>query len=312
MQPYPNEHKTRTFEPSPAIQPAAYLGKRVTAANLVLEGGAMRGMFTAGVLDAFMDHDLFFEHVIGVSAGALMGYNYVAGQIGRSAYINLKYCSDWRYLSLRSFARTGNAFNREMSFDKIPNVYDPFPYNAFDDSPLRLTVVSSNLETGEADYHLVSDAKADIDYLIATSSMPLVSEIVEVDGKKLLDGGTCDSIPLIYSMLTKASKHVVVCTQCARYRKAANKLTPVLRQKYGEYPYYVERLAHRHFEYNRTKRALARLHEAGEIFVIEPERPVEISSMEQDPAKLLDLYEQGVAAALYALPRLREYLASER
>ena len=290
--------------------PVAWRGHELTHANLVLEGGAMRGLFTAGVLDYLMDRGLFCERVIGVSAGALMGYNYVAGQAGRGCYLNLKYCTDWRYLSLKSFVRTGNAFGREMSFDVIPNVLDPFPYDAFDASPMELVTVSSNLVTGEADYHRFTDARADVPYLIASSAMPLVSEIVTVDGKQLLDGGTCDSIPITYSMATGAHKHVVVCTQDASYVKGPNKLMPVLDRRFADYPWFVDRLANRHFEYNRTSRALSRLHEQGRAFVIRPERPVEVASMEKDQAKLLALYEEGVAVAARAYDELMAYLAA--
>ena len=303
-----HEDLSALYEPSGVTFPIAYEGHTTTPANLVLEGGAMRGLFTAGVVDTFADRGLFCDTVIGVSAGSLMGYNYVAGQTGRGAYINLKFCTDWRYLSLRSFARTGNAFGRELSFDTIPNYIEPFPYEAFDNSPMRLVAVSSDLDLGEADYHLMADARADIPYLIASSSMPLVSTIVEADGKKLLDGGTCDSIPITYSQLTGAKKHIVVCTQDASYRKGPNKLMPLLRQRYAEYPYYLERLELRHVEYNRTRRALERMHEAGEIFLIRPDRPVEVSNLEQNQAKLLDLYEQGVEAAARSWEALERYL----
>lgn len=296
------------YEPSGVSFPVAYEGHATTDVNLVLEGGAMRGLFTAGVLDTLADRGLFCKRVIGVSAGALMGYNYVAGLTGRGAYVNLKYCTDWRYLSLKSYVRTGNAFGRAFNFEAIANRIDPFPYEAFDNSPMTLTTVASDLVLGEADYHRFTDARDDLPYLIASSSMPLVSEIVEVDGKKLLDGGTSDSVPVTYSQLTGASKHIVVCTQDAGYVKSPNKLMPLLRQKYADYPYYLDRLANRHFEYNRTYRALARMHASGEIFLIQPSSPVEVSSMEQNQAKLLDLYEQGVTAAVRAWDDLERYL----
>lgn len=301
--------KEPDYAPSGVSFPVSYEGRATTRANLVLEGGAMRGMFTAGVLDVFLDRGLLCDSVIGVSAGALMGYNYVAGQAGRGAYVNLKYCTDWRYLSLKSFVRTGNAFGREMSFDLIPNVYDPFPFDAFDESPMKLTTVASDLELGEADYHTFTDARADLPYLIASSSMPMVSEIVEVDGKKLLDGGTCDSVPITYSKLTGSDKHIVVCTQDATYLKSANKLMPVLRQRFDDYPYYIDRLAYRHYEYNRTYRALERMHENGEIFLIRPGAPVEISNLEQNQAKLLALYEHGAEQAVRSWDALERYLA---
>ncbi|MEF9876517.1 MAG: patatin family protein [Gordonibacter sp.] len=293
---------------APALTEPAWRGHATTPANLVLEGGAMRGQFTAGVLDYFMENRLFCERVIGVSAGALCGYNYVAGDLGRSCYLNVKYSDDWRYLSMRSFAYTGNACGREFVFDEIPNHLEPFNYEAFNTSPLTLVAVSSDLETGEADYHEFTDALADLPYLISSSSMPLVSQVVEIDGKHLLDGGTCDSVPVLYSLLTGAEKHIVVLTQAADYVKGAEKLMVLMRQRYGDHPYYVDRLQHRHFEYNRTYRALSRLHDEGRIFLIRPPEPVAISNMEKDPAKLMALYEQGYAEAMRLWPALQSYL----
>lgn len=289
----------------------AWKGRPITKANLVLEGGAMRGQFTAGVLDFFMEHGLVCDHVIGVSAGALNGYCYVAGDIGRTCFLNMKYSNDWRYLSMKSFVRTGNACGREFSFHEIPEKLEPFDFDAYLHSPITLTAVSSDLELGEADYHDVRDLgrDADLPYLIASSSMPLVSQIVEADGKKLLDGGTCDSVPIVHSMLTGARKHIVVLTQAADYVKGPNKLMPVLRQRYGAYPHYVERLEMRHMEYNRTYRAVARMAQAGDLFLIRPQRPVTISSMEHDPDKLLDLYAQGYEEAARTWNGLQEYLA---
>ena len=226
----------------------------------------MRGQFTAGVLDFFMDQKLFCERVIGVSAGALCGYNYVAGEDGRTCYLNTKYCDDWRYLSMKSFVRTGNACGREFAFDEIPNRLEP------------------------------------------SSSMPLVSQIVDVDGKLLLDGGTCDSVPIMYSMLTGARKHIVVLTQATDYVKGPNKLMAILRQRYGLYPHYLERLQHRHYEYNRTYRALPRLHDAGKLFLIRPPEPVTVGSMERDADKLFALYEQGYAETARRWPALQAYL----
>lgn len=288
----------------------AWQDHTTTSVNLVLEGGAMRGQFTAGVLDLFSDRKLFCEHVIGVSAGALCGYNYVAGEDGRTCYINAKYCDDWRYLSMKSFVRTGNAYGREFAFDEIPNRLEPFDYDNFNKSPMRLTVVSSNLVTGEADYHEVHDARADLPYLIASSSMPLISQIVEVDNKLLLDGGTCDSVPFQYSQITGATKHIVVLTQAADYLKGPNKIMALMRQHYADYPYYLERLQYRHIEYNRLYRALPRLHDEGRLFLIRPPKPVTVSSMEKNADKLIALYEEGYAEAARLWPALEAYLAS--
>ncbi len=299
----------RDYGPSGVTFPVAYRGHEATHANLVLEGGSMRGLFTAGVTDVFLDRGLFCENVIGTSAGALMGYSYVAGLTGRGAYINIKYCPDWRYLSLKSFVRTGNAFGRELFFDLILNRFDPFDYEAFDESPMRLVAVSSDIDTGEANYHELRDSHEGIPYIMASSSIPIISETVEVDGLRLLDGGACDSIPVEYSKRTGAKKHIVVCTQDDTYRKAPNKLMPLLRMRYPHCPAYLERLQNRHVEYNRTRRAVERMHEEGEVFLIRPDRPVEVASMESSQAKLLDLYEQGVEVAERCWPALEAYLA---
>ncbi len=304
----PDTPATPPSEAARELHQPAWRGHATTHANLVLEGGAMRGQFTAGVLDFFMDKKLFCERVIGVSAGALCGYNYVAGEDGRTCYLNTKYCTDWRYLSMQSFVRTGNACGREFAFDEIPNRLEPFNYAAFDESPMRLVTVASNLVTGEADYHEFADSLADLPYLIASSSMPLVSRTVEVDGKLLLDGGTCDSVPLTYSLLTGARKHIVVLTQAADYVKGPNKLMALLRQRYHDYPYYLERLHLRHYEYNRLYRALPRLHDEGRIFVLRPPEPVTVSSMEKDADKLFALYEQGYATAALSWDALVRYL----
>lgn len=174
----------------------------------------------------------------------------------------------------------------------------------FDARPIRFEAVSTNLKTGEADYHEVRDYHDDLPYLIASSSMPLVSQIIEADGKLLLDGGTSDSVPLLHSMLTGASKHIVVLTQAAGYKKKPNKLMALMRQRYADYPYYLDRLQYRHYEYNRLYRWIEREQAAGRIFVIRPPEPVTVSSMEHDTDKLLALYEQGLAAAAQAWPKL--------
>lgn len=286
--------------------------KPITHASLVLEGGAMRGQFTAGVLDFFMERDLFCENVIGTSAGALCGYNYAAGEFGRTCLLNMKYADDWRYLSMKSFVRTGNACGREFFFHEVPETLEPFDFESFERSPIKLTAVSSNLETGEADYHLIKNLKTDGDlqYLISTSSMPGVSQIVEVDGKKLLDGGTCDSVALTYSQIQGWKKNIVVLTQDASYQKKPNKLMPLLNQVYSDYPYFLERLQYRHIEYNRLYRRLERMHESGEIFVLRPQVPVTISNLEKDQEKLLDLYSQGYEQAALNWNKIQDYLAS--
>ena len=299
-----------SYSPTNTERVPAYEGCEAQNVNLVLEGGAMRGQFTAGVLDFFMDHGLWAKNVIGTSAGALNGYNYAAGELGRVCYLNTKYCEDPRYFSMKSFALTGSVMGIDFMFDEVPNKLDPFNYDAFDKSPVTLYSVSSNLETGEADYHKFTDAHADIPYLIASASMPLVSHVVEMDGKKLLDGGTSDSVPLLKSILLgNTDKHIVILTQAADYVKSPEKTMMLLRRKYAEYPLFIERAEHRHFEYNRTYRWVQRLHDEGKIFLIRPQKPVTIGHMEHDAEKLFDLYEQGYAEAARVWHDLNAYLA---
>ena len=294
----------------PAFREPAWTGYTPQNVNLVLEGGAMRGQFTAGVLDYFMDHGLWATNVLGTSAGALNGFNYAAGELGRVCFINTKYCNDPRYLSLKSFAHTGSVMGIDFMFDEIPNKLCPFNYHAFDTSPCTLYTVASNLETGEADYHKCLDSSECLPYLIASASMPLVSKIVDVDGKKLLDGGTCDSVPLLYSMmLGNTDKHIVVLTQDETFIKRPDKTLLLARRMYDEYPYYLDRMEHRYFEYNRTYRWVQRLHDAGKIFMIRPPEPVTISNLEHDPQTLFDLYEQGYETAARSWDDLQAYLA---
>lgn len=302
---------TRTNDPAyraVMAQTPAWEGQPVLDANLVLEGGAMRSLFTAGVLDVLMDAGIVCRRAIGTSAGALCGYNYVAGAKGRTCYVNVNFAPDPRYLSFRSFVKTGNVYGRAFSFDEIPNRIEPFDYDAYRRSPIELIAVSSDLDLGEADYHVIADPIEDLPYLMASSSMPLVSQIVEVDGKRLLDGGTCDSIPIDWSCTTGAAKHVVVLTRDATYRKRPDKLLALEHQRYGDFPFYLERLEHRHYEYNRTVRRVERMAEAGEAFLIRPERPVGVSNIEHDQEKLFALYEHGVEVAACLLPALKRYL----
>ena len=285
----------------------AYAGKELTHANLVLEGGAMRGQFTAGVLDFLMDHDVWCENVVGTSAGSLNGYDYLAGEVGRTCFVNVKYGPDPRYLSFNNFARYGTVFGDGFVFEGILET-DPFDVAAFESSPMHLYAVSSNIETGQADYHRI-ESMADIDYLKASCSMPLMTKIVEVDGKKLLDGGTCDSVPLGFSMtLGGSGKHIVVLTRDASFVRKEEKLLRLMERAYRDYPKFLERVRHRHVDYNCTYRWARELHKAGHAFVIQPPEPVTIGNIEHDRQKLFDLWEQGYRQTALQWEDLKSYL----
>ena len=286
----------------------AWRDARLVEANLVLEGGGMRGIFTSGVLDYFMDEKFLPKHVIGVSAGALNGLNYVAGARGRSCYINSKYCANWRYLSIRSFLVSGNVLNAFFVFDKIINELEPFDYESYQASPLDLVAVCSNLETGEADYTLIDNLPAQLAYLRASSAMPFASRTVCIDGKLLLDGGSCDSVPIVYSQNTGAKKHVVILTQDASYIKEPNKFLSLSSIRYRRYPRFVERIKHRYIEYNNTYRLLEHLHKTGEIFLLRPPAPVKITNIEHDAEKIFELYLSGYEEARRNFDALQRYL----
>lgn len=303
----------------------AYAKRSPLPFHLVLEGGAMRGLFTAGVLDYLLEQGVLAKRTIGVSAGALVGYNYVCGAVGRTAYINLKYCDDARYLSASNILLTGDALGIDFTFNQIPHQLDPFDMDDIYRSPMKLTSVASNLELGEADYHdyeptdrtghagnSPAQLNANLCYLIASSAMPLASHKTFVDGKVLLDGGVCDSVPICYSMVRGLKegidKHVVVLTQDATFVKQPNPARMIVAQHYAKYPYFVERFEARHYDYNRVYRKVKRLEDEGRIFVFRPQKPVEIGTMESNREKLLDLYLQGYELAVRRFDDLQRYL----
>jgi predicted patatin/cPLA2 family phospholipase len=212
------------IKPTSSAYKTAWLDVEPINANLVLEGGGMRGQFTAGVLDFLMDEGVLPKNVVGVSAGALNGLNYAAGMRGRTCHLNTTYCDDWRYLSLRSFVTTGDVFGVDYCYNQVPNKLDPFDYEAFARSPLNLVTVATSLETGQAVYHHLKDARTEIDYLRASASMPMVSNNVVVDGVRLLDGGVAKSVPVEFVLngslartigvsKSEIEKTVVVLTQ---------------------------------------------------------------------------------------------------
>lgn len=265
--------------------------------GMVLEGGGMRGVYTAGVLDFFMDQDFYPDGVIGVSAGACHATSYVSKQRGRNYRVNTKYLDNKEYLSLTSLLKTGSLFGMEFMFHRIPEELDPYDYDTFNASKMEFIAVSTNMETGKGEYHIIKDAKDDIDYIQASSSLPLLSRGVEKDGLKLMDGGVGDSIPVNYMIEHGYNKNIVVLTQCADYRKGKNNLLPIIKYNYKHYPKFVEALADRHIRYNKTLDDLARLEKEGKVFIIRPTKPVTISRVEKNKEKLQALYDEGYADA---------------
>lgn len=278
--------------------------------GMVLEGGGMRGVYTAGVLDFFMDKNFYPDGVIGVSAGACHATSYLSKQRGRNFRVNTKYLNNKEYLSLTSLIKTGSLFGMEFMFHRIPEELEPYDYETFNRSNIEYIAVSTDMETGKPFYKVIKDAKHDIDYIQASSSLPLLSRPVEREGRKLLDGGVGDSIPISYMVNHGYDKNIVVLTQCADYRKGKNNLLPIIRHNYKKYPKFVEALADRHIRYNKTLDELKQLEKEGKAFVIRPSNPVTISRVEKNVEKLQALYEEGYNDALRQYQAMKEYLSN--
>ncbi len=284
--------------------------KNKVKTGLVLEGGGLRGIYTAGVLDVFMENNITVDGVIGVSAGAIHGATYVANQPGRNIRYNLKYRKDKHYMSLYSLITTGDLCGKDFCYRELPDELDPFDYETFKNSPMKMYVGCSNLETGEAEYLECKDLEdeKDMDKLRASASLPLVSQIVEVDGMKLLDGGVSDSIPIFAFRRMGYRKNIVVLTRPEGYIKGEDKMLKIEAIKYKEYPEFVKRMYMRHRYYNKTLEKLLELERAGEVFIIRPSRDMHISRLEKNLDKIQDVYELGVSDAQEKLQEIVEFL----
>ncbi len=277
--------------------------------GLVLEGGAMRGLFSAGVMDVMMEHNIELDGLIGVSAGAAFGCNYLTKQIGRSLRYNLKYCNDKRYCSFHSLIKTGDLYGADFCYHELPERLDIFDKEAFRNSPMEFYIVCTDVETGRPVYHKCgNDSSAELEWIRASASMPLVSRIVEIDGKHLLDGGISDSIPLQYFQSIGFNKNIVILTQPRDYIKKKNKLMPILRRALKQYPKACDAMAMRHDVYNETLRYIAEEETAGNTLVICPDEALPISRIEHDPAKLQAVYDIGRSVAQKRLTDIIDFL----
>ncbi len=275
--------------------------------GLVLEGGGMRGLYTAGILDVFMEEGLTFDGVIGVSAGAIHGCSYISGQKGRSIRYYKEYCRDPRFMSFRNLLTTGSFVGNDFCYRELPDTLDPYDYEAFRQSPTQFYMVCSNLETGGPEYIHVTDMKAEMPYMCASASLPYFSRPVEFEGKKLLDGGCTDSIPLAAFRRMGYEKNVVILTRPAGYmKKEEGRLLQELF--YHRYPQFIQALRTRHLRYNRTVRTIEELARQGKIFVIRPAENLDIGRLERDPAAIERVYETGVREARAVLEELREWV----
>lgn len=264
--------------------------------GLVLEGGGMRGVFTSGVLDAFMKHDCYFHYVVAVSAGACNGLSYMSRQIRRARISNIDYLAQYKYIGLRHLVTQGCIFDSKLLYDDFPNTLLPYDYDAYFSNPDVFEMVTTNCLTGCACYLTEkSDRKRLLDIVRASSSLPYVSRIVDVDGQPMLDGGIVDSIPLMRSISQGHLTNVVVLTRNYGYR-STEKDHKIPHFIYKRYPRLRVTLSHRCEAYNRQLEMIEEMEREGQIICIRPERPMEVSRIEKDIHKLERLYEDGFLA----------------
>ncbi|MBR3888542.1 MAG: patatin-like phospholipase family protein [Clostridia bacterium] len=276
--------------------------------GLVLEGGAMRGMYTSGVLDTFLENDIEVDKIIGVSAGVLFGVNYLSKQKGRAIRYNKRFIKDKRYMGMYSLLKTGDIVGKDFTFYEIPYKLDVFDDETFKNSKTEFYAAVTNVETGEAEYLKIDSVLEQMEILRATSAMPYVSNFVELNGKNYLDGAIADSIPVEKCKAMGCDKIIVVLTRTIDYRKSDTE-SKFASMKYGDYPNLVKAIEQRHEMYNNTVEKIIDLENKKEIFVIRPTKDLHIKRIEKDIDKLQAMYDLGVSDTNDKLKELKEYLA---
>lgn len=277
---------------------------------LVLEGGALRGIYTAGVLDVLMEENIQVDAIVGVSAGALFGVNYVSKQKGRVLRYNLANVKNKNYMGFYSLLTTGNIMNEKFCFDTLVHKADPFDFETFKKSKVKFYAVVTNLETGKPEYKEITDVESheDTEYLRASGSMPIVSKIVEINGKKYLDGGMSDSVPIKWAEKQGFDRIIVVETRTKEYRKKESKGT-AFKLRYKKYPNFLKAVENRPKVYNETKDYIEK---NKNIFVIRPSRKVKIKRIEKNKERIQEMYNLGVEDTKNALSDLKNYLRNKK
>ena len=277
---------------------------------LVLEGGAKRGIYTAGVLDVFLENGIMTDGVIGVSAGAIHGCSYVSKQIGRSIRYNLKYNDDYRFMSFKSFLKTGNVVDTNFAYYELPEKLDLFDHKTFEENNTKFYATCTNINTGKAEYILCPNLRQHyINYLRASASMPLVSQIVKLDNNCYLDGGISDSIPLKAAFDLGFDKNIVVLTRPKGYVKKPFSLLWLVKLVYRKFPNFINTIKNRHKVYNQTIEDIEQLEDKKQIFVIRPSKLIKIGRMETNVEIIKQMYELGRQDALKAVNDVKNFLA---
>lgn len=281
--------------------------------GLVMEGGAMRGIFTAGITDVMMENGITFDGAIGVSAGAAFGCNYKSGQPGRVIRYNKEYCKDPRFCSIRSLIKTGNMFGADFCYRELPYELDLFDYKAYADSPMEFYAVCTDVRTGEAVYKRCDTLDgAEMEWLRASASLPLAARVVEINGEGYLDGGISDSIPLEYFESIGYERNVVILTQPNEYVKKKNPVLPLMKMVMRKYPGMIRAMKDRHNVYNKSTEYVRKAESEGRAFVFRPDEKLPVGHIEHNSDNLQRVYEIGRNMAKRRLDELLSFLEMKR
>ena len=277
--------------------------------GLVLEGGAMRGLFTAGIIDVMMEHGIWPDGLIGVSAGAAFGCHMKSRQVGRAIRYNKRFARDSRYSGVRSLLTTGDYFNAQFAYHVVPHKYDIFDNQAFEENPMEFVAVCTDVETGQPVYKRLEKCNEDTyDWIRASASMPLCSRVVCLEGYKLLDGGVSDSIPLEYAEQQGYERNVVILTQPLGYRKHHTRLMPLMRIGLRKYPLMVEAMDRRYLMYNRQLDYVAEAERQGRCLVIRPDEKLPIGHVCHNPEQMERVYQTGRQMGERKINEIKELL----
>lgn len=277
--------------------------------GLVLEGGGHRGIYTAGILDVFAQNNISFNGIMGVSAGCIHGVSFLSGQIGRSVRYTTRFCNNPSYMSFKSLIKTGDFFNVDFCYYKLPETLDPFDNDAFDKNPTPFYAVCSDVKTGKAVYHKCDSVRGEkIKWIQASASMPLAAKIVKIDEGEFLDGGITDSIPIKKMQELGYSKNIVILTQEAGYRKKPNSLLPLIKRVYKKYPELINAIQNRHIIYNQQLDYLEEQEKLGNVIIIRPSQKPQAGRIEKDKEKILSTYNLGRNDAEKLLETVKNFI----
>lgn len=280
--------------------------------GLIMEGGALRGMFTAGVIDVMMENKIKFDGAIGVSAGAAFGCNYKSNQIGRVIRYNKRFCNDKRYCGWGSWLKTGDFYNAEFDYNVVPKTLDIFDSEEFGKNPMEFYVVATDANTGKPVYQKLNDGgDRDLLWIRASASMPVLARLVDIDGNKYSDGGTSDSIPIKFFEKLGYDRNIVILTQPEGFIKKKNNLMPIINMALRKYPNLVDAIKTRHERYNETTAYISKKEKEGSIIAIRPPELLEIKPGEKNPDELERVYQIGRKVGIDNLDKVKDFLSRD-